>query len=290
MILEKDGRWITSMIVKFSRSEENSTQNANNDPAWADPIVGFSRGDDPIYQFFKQDIGDFYWTPQEIFKLTYPDTDINPNDLSIISWILPHTEKTKADNSRENMLPSEAWSRVRIYGEEFNMKLAKHIVAVLSQRGYKALVPVLSPLWGWQNSNNYGFASNWSERHTAYASGLGTFGLCDGLITRKGKAFRCGSVVANIIIPPTQRDYKGYRENCLFYQEDGLCGKCIERCPVGAITKDGHDKTICKNYLWNVVEPYSRQNFGFQSYACGLCQTGVPCESRIPTRRVLRGK
>ena len=37
-------------------------------------------------------------------------------------------------------------------------------------------------------------ASTWSERHVAYVSGLGTFGLSGGLITAKGQAVRLGSV------------------------------------------------------------------------------------------------
>ena len=36
------------------------------------------------------------------------------------------------------------------------------------------------------------------ETHAAHAAGLGTFGLCDGLITPIGKAIRVGSVVAKM--------------------------------------------------------------------------------------------
>ena len=28
-----------------------------------------------------------------------------------------------------------------------------------------------------------------------------------------------------------------------------------------------------------------REHFGFEGYGCGLCQTGVPCESGIPVRQ-----
>jgi hypothetical protein len=27
-----------------------------------------------------------------------------------------------------------------------------------------------------------------------------------------------------------------------------------------------------------------RRNYGFDGYACGLCQTGVPCEAGIPKK------
>ena len=30
------------------------------------------------------------------------------------------------------------------------------------------------------------------------------------------------------------------------------------------------------------MKEYVTSHFGFEAYACGLCQTGVPCESRIP--------
>jgi len=81
-------------------------------------------------------------------------------------------------------------------------------------------------------SERYGFASAWSERHVAYASGLGTFGLCDGLITPKGKAMRCGSVAAQIQVPPTPRPYQDHHAYCLHFSQ-GSCGLCITRCPSG---------------------------------------------------------
>ena len=77
------------------------------------------------------------------------------------------------------------------------------MVDALQNSGLEALAPQLSPHWERNESGRYGFASNWSERHAAYASGMGTFGLSDGLITPKGKAMRCGSVIANIQIPAT---------------------------------------------------------------------------------------
>lgn len=287
MEIEKIGQWLTEIIVNFVRSPENSIRNAENDPAWAEPLVGLSRGDDPIFQFFKEDIGSFYWTPLEIFKRTFPDSEVSPDELSVICWVLPQTEKTKAANRKATHYPAEAWSRSRHFGEEFNLKLARHVVSMLLGKGYEALAPIQSPFWGWQTSERYGFSSNWSERHAAHASGLGTFGLCDGLITARGKAMRCGSVIAKISAPPTKREYKGHRDYCPFYPT-GLCGKCIDRCPVGAITKIGHDKMICRNYVFDVIDNYAKKNFGFSSYGCGLCQTGVPCESRIPSRKDLK--
>jgi epoxyqueuosine reductase QueG len=138
-----------------------------------------------------------------------------------------------------------------------------------------------APLWRREKSARYGFASSWSERHTAYASGLGTFGLCDGLITPRGKAMRCGSVVARIAIPPTERPYDDHHAYCLFYF-NGSCDKCIQRCPAGAITREGHDKEKCAAYVLDVSAKSIRSRFGFDTSGCGLCQTGIPCEAKIP--------
>jgi len=273
--------WLKSTIKSFIRSPENSLK-YKNEEAWADPIVGFSGGDDPLYQFYKADIGGFYWTPLEIFTNTFPQLKVTPNQLTVISWVLPQTEATKSDNRKQTFYPSERWARARINGEEVNVKLRKHVVAILQEAEFEAVAPIISPLWESRTSERYGRASTWSERHAAYASGLGTFGLCDGLITPKGKAMRCGSVVARIRIPPTNRPYKDHHAYCLFFSKS-ICGKCIQRCPVGAISELGHDKNKCSKHL-QITRDYVRSHFGFKGYGCGLCQTGVPCESKIPTK------
>jgi len=276
--------WIVKQIKDFiDQSPANTLQNEHNDRAWAHPLVGFSRGDDPLYQFFKGHIGPFHLTPWEIFTKTFPPAKVTPDQLTVISWVLPHIEKTKADNRKETVYPSERWARARIFGEEANRKLRKHVVETLHASGHNAVAPMLSPFFEIKQSEEFGFSSTWSERHAAYVSGLGTFGLSDGLITPKGKAMRCGSVVAHITIPPTNRPYQDHNAYCLFHAK-GLCGRCIQRCPVGAITEAGHDKVKCEHYLLPTTADYVKAHFGFDGYGCGLCQTNVPCESKIPTQ------
>lgn len=273
--------WIVKVIKDFARSSENTLCNAENEPAWNEPLVGFSSGGDPLYLEIKGLIGDFYWTPAEIFRMTFPSIEAAPEDLTVISWVLPQTTATRRDQTREKKFPSERWARSRSFGEEFNTKLRAHVAACLKERGHEALAPSDSPLWGRRDSRSFGISSNWSERHAAYISGLGTFGLCDGLITAAGKAVRLGSVIALIQVAPTSRPYKDLHEYCLFYSA-GTCGKCIERCPAKAISKNGHDKSRCAPYTGKTARRYSIEHFHIDTPACGLCQTGVPCESGIP--------
>ncbi|MCG6536913.1 MAG: hypothetical protein L7F78_19955 [Syntrophales bacterium LBB04] len=94
---------------------------------------------------------------------------------------------------------------------------------------------------------------------------------------------RCGSVVARIAIPPTERPYQSHQAYCLFYAK-GTCKKCAARCPAGAITEAGHDKRKCYESMHPMIDEFVRSHFGFKGYGCGFCQTGVPCESRNPVR------
>ncbi len=276
---------LRTIIQEFiAYSPENTLKNPENEKAFEDPLVGFSRGDDPLYEAYKEHVGPFHWTPREIFNRTFPEINVTSGELTVICWILPQTRPTKADNRKQTVYPSERWARGRIFGEEVNNRLRKHVVDTLQAEGYEALAPMLSPHWARKKTERYGgFSSTWSERHAAYACGLGTFGLCDGLITPRGKAMRTGSVVARIRIPPTPRPYTHHQEYCLFFTT-GNCGKCIERCPVGAITREGHDKGKCYKHLHRATEDFVKSHYGFDGYGCGLCQTAVPCESGIPTR------
>ena len=285
--MKKDRLWgdpakrIEEAIRDFiNTSPENTLKNKENEKAWEDVLIGFSSGADPLYQEYKEYVGPFHRTPLEIFREAFPEIGAQAGDLTVISWVLPSTEATKADNRKETLYPSERWARARIFGEAFNVKLAKHVTATLEEAGFKALVPSQSPLWKTMPSERFTMASTWSERHAVYASGLGTFGLCDGLITSRGKAIRCGSVIALIRIPPTERPYSHHRAYCLFFSK-GTCGKCISRCPVEALSTAGHDKVKCRTYLED-TRKYVPAHFGFEGYGCGLCQTGVPCESGIP--------
>ena len=90
-----------------------------------------------------------------------------------------------------------------------------------------------------------------------------------------------GSVVTEAPLPPSPRPYPERRHNCLFHRE-GTCGACIQRCPVGALSEQGHDKARYREHVYGAVLREVGEVYGLTEAGCGLCQTGVPCESRIP--------
>ena len=141
--------WIESVILDFiERSPKNTLQNQAQDKAFENPLVGFSRGDDPIFETFKEHVGPFHWTPSEIFSLTFPETTFRPGELTVISYLLSQTKETKADNRKEKLYPSDRWVRARIFGEEVNVKLRQAVVSALQEKGIPAVAPQLSPLLG----------------------------------------------------------------------------------------------------------------------------------------------
>jgi epoxyqueuosine reductase len=133
---------IEDFITSFG---ENTLDEQTREKAFDLPLVGFSRGDEPLFADFKKHVGPFHWTPGEIFSLSFPEENVAADHLSIISWVLPQAKATKKDNRREKSYPSHRWVRARIFGEAVNEKLRAHLVSFLSDKGFKAVAPVISP-------------------------------------------------------------------------------------------------------------------------------------------------
>lgn len=262
-------------------SRENRMHHVGDEPAWGPALVGFASGDDPLFAFFKRDIGEFYWAPQEIFALTFGEA-VDPASLSVISWVLPQTAATRSDQRAATSIPARRWVDSKAYWPELTRDVHGTVVSCLADLGVRAVAPETSPHWSEAESQTYGLASTWSQRHTAFVAGLGTFGLSDGLITPVGKSMRAGSVVVGARLEPTPRRYTRHQEWCAFYA-DGSCGECMERCPAGAITAHGHNKVVCDAYQRKQVAPRIEQLVGARGGGCGLCQAGVQCESGLPS-------
>jgi epoxyqueuosine reductase len=278
-----ENHWIAGIIKDFvEQSPLNDMGFSEQEKIFDAPLVGFSSGADPLYDEYKSHIGSFYLTPLEFFTRSFPDNNFSAKGLTVISWIIPSTAATRKEQAAQKRYPSQRWVRTRDLGEKFNNAIRSHVQKELAAAGIKAIAPLLSPLWSRSDEGPYAPCSNWSERHAAYAAGLGTFGLCDGLITPVGKAMRTGSVIAAVEITPSPRPYDDHHAYCLHFSEN-ICRKCIPRCPVKALSQEGHDKNKCMRYTEHSMHSYIKKKYGFETYACGLCQSWVPCTDKIPT-------
>lgn len=262
---------------EIRRFVEESPENRFPDgsgPYFDEPLVGFASAADPLFTEYKGIIGDFHLTPAELLE----------GAATVIVWVLPISRDTRETNRLESQWPSRRWALTRTHGEALNGALRRHLAAHLEGLGHRVLVPQYAPAWQEFTDTPVGVASSWSERHAAYAAGLGTFSLSDGLITARGIAHRVGSVITDLALPATPRTAPDHRHNCLWHR-DGTCGVCIGRCPVGAITFSGHDKVRCREYVYDTVPRAVGERYGVPWTGCGLCQTRVPCEAAVPRGR-----
>ena len=270
---------ITDEIRNFVAVHPGNRLPDGSEPIFDAPLVGFAAFADPLFVRYREVIGPFHLTPAEILA---GEVGAGEEAGTVICYVLPVTEAVRKSNRGETTYPSRQWSWQRQYGEAFNGLLRRHLAAWLAEQGHRVAIPQYSPLWKEFKDTPVGVASTWSERHAAYAAGLGTFSLNDGLITEKGIAHRIGSVVTDLVLAPTHRTAPDHRFNCLFYRTPGSCGVCVRRCPVGALTPDGHDKAICRDHVYGTIPAAVAKEFNVTATGCGLCQTAVPCEFRAP--------
>jgi epoxyqueuosine reductase QueG len=262
---------LRDVVIRFIESHPGNQLPDGSSRYFDEPLLGFASAGDTLFHDYRQIIGPFHLLPGELL----------PGAATVVSWILPINQHVRESNRDATALPSREWALTRYHGETVNGELRRYLVSWLMQEGYQAVAPQYSPLWKELGDSPAGIASTWSERHAAYAAGLGTFGLSDGFITRRGIAHRCGSVITTLQLAPTPRKFVHHQANCLHYH-DGSCGLCIARCPVGAISRNGHDKSRCRELVYGAAPEKLSSLYGTPHTGCGLCQTKVPCEMAIP--------
>ncbi len=241
-----------------------------------EPLIGVASAEDPLFKEYKSErvIGPWHMTPQEWLAEAQ----------TVISLFFPFTEEVKKGNRVATECPSPAWLHGRIEGQEYIISFTKMLSAWFTEQGIKNCTPCIDERFvkivegkqveQYACASERTFGSNWSERHAAFACGLGTFGLSKGIITEKGMAGRFTSIIIDAKMQADERAYTEVYEYCT------QCGACVRRCPAQAISlENGKDHTKCNACLMKFKE-VTAPRFG-----CGFCQTKVPCESRIPERR-----
>ena len=238
-----------------------------------EPLIGFAAGDDGLFDQYRRPevIGDNFCAP----------TQWLPSAETVAAFFLPFTETVRTSNRADKREPSLEWLYARIEGQTFINRYMDALQRRIEEQGAEACVPGRDPRFGTRReaTDENGLAdfhvnSRWSERHAAYACGLGTFGLSRGLITPKGMAGRFASLIVSEKWEPSEREYAGVYDYCI------RCGACARNCPAGAISLEtGKNNNLCDVYATKLKEKYAPR------YGCGKCQVGVPCEHRAPGRK-----
>ena len=249
---------ISRMAEKFiQESPLNKVKDVGIEKIWDPPLVGIASADDPLFERLKDPavIGEHHLSPREWL----------PEARSVISYFLPFSAAIRESNYTGGW-PSLDWVYGRIEGQECNKALSLYLAEQIAGIGGKAVVPSSDKRFTIINRR-----SNWSERHAAYISGLGTFGLGKSLITSKGCAGRYSSIITDLELEATTRIYED------IYQYCNMCLECVDRCPASAIQEEGKDLSVCAHYIDTHIRPKFAPRYG-----CGKCQTAVPCENAIP--------
>jgi len=222
-----------------------------------------------MFNDLKEVIGDFHFTPKEAFEYYFGENTFE--DGTVIAIALPYSNNVLGNKKG---IPSKKLSLIAPVLKD----LSNYIIKLLNSKGYKAIDPSSEDFF--KISTTKDIYSNWSQRHIAYISGLGTFSLTGGLITDSGKSVLILTLVTDLLVKEDKRQYSSLNEYCL-YDSKGSCGKCIERCKYGAISSNGVDKNKCLDMSFD-TEASDLQAEIDSNYGCGLCLIDVPCENEKP--------
>jgi len=244
---------ITNKIIEFVKNYPSS-KNVKN--LWQGPVVGFADANDPYISSLKEVISQNHKLPGDFME--------NPN--IVISYYIPFTEETAAVNMNvEGNMASQEWSDAYNITNTMISDINQYLADMLVEMGYRAAVPSGIVF------DKQLVLSNWSQRHIAYAAGLGTFGINNMLISEKGCCGRYGSIVADI---PVEADCIVKEERCL-YKKNGSCKKCVKNCFSGALTTEGFDRKKC-------FEICMMNDAKTGADVCGKCDIDIPCAFKAP--------
>lgn len=162
-----------------------------------------------------------------------------------------------------------------LYKEHYNTvnmrldALALDVSTMLDAEGYDA-VPITRDGYHGIRGLKESPSSVFSHRHAAYLAGFGMFGINHTILTKShGSRVRFVSVITSADLTPS---YPATENVCI------NCGKCIEICPVAALTDEpypkGFDKSLCVNRSGDLAKG------GIAP--CGLCIAVCPVGKSVP--------
>jgi epoxyqueuosine reductase QueG len=291
---------LKSLEELFASSDLNRLpEKYGGGPFFDGPLIGVARGDDPIFERYKQLVGPEHMTPAELWIASgLPDAPDLASRLRVLAILFPYVDRIREESKDIEVMPAEIYSVARNYANELIEDVMRQAVKFFEDQGYGAAAGALSPAFQViAKGDPITFYSTWSERHMAFAAGLGAFSLREGFISEAGCNIRVASVVTDAPLEVTPRASDEPYANCLHYAKD-TCRECVKRCPADAITEEGHNKLECWKYGRVVEEemtkrigesnlkPHYRNVNDTDTYSypvgCAFCQFGVPCTAKNP--------
>jgi len=214
------------------------------------------------------------------------DDHLHPRDLlptakSVVVFYIPFKKELVKEN-RKGDRPCRNWGVAYVQTNDLIGRLSQALEDWLTQKGYKSgLTPAT------HNFDEVKLMARWSHKHLAHLLNLGRFGVHHLMITPAGCAGRLGSLVTEADLGEHALIETG--EACLL-KAGKECGKCIQACPVEALSKDGFERKLCWDRL---VENRSDLEYfsdlPYSTHVCGKCAALMPCSFKNPVAAMQAG-
>ena len=254
--LQPDISSLSRTVNAFLATSSYNRISGTDTKIYGEPLFGVSSAHDPLYRKLKEAVGPDHCMPEEFL----------PDAKSVVSFFLPYTEEVSRANYGEEASPS-LWVLAHRNGAAAAEIVRRLVIKGLASMNGNSIAPFHDSRYRCARS----LISSWSERHVAFVSGIGTFGLHKSIITEKGSSGRLDSIVTDLDLAATKRNYNDVYGNC------AKCFACVRRCPVGAIKETGKNIQVCAKYvLAGKSDPHHA--------ICGKCLTQTPCENCLPKK------
>jgi len=232
---------------------------------WRKPVVVSARADER-----------FDILPQIAMNEHVLPRDLLETARSVLVFFIPF-QKWLVRENREGDRPCENWARAYVCTNDLIERVSQAVGDLLKEAGFESgLTPAT------HNFDEKKLMARWSHKHLAHIADLGRFGSHYMLITPEGCCGRLGSLV-------TEADLGDHpliatRDAC-FVKAGKKCGKCIERCPVGALKETDFDRKAC----WDRLNENKEVLDYFGSLpettdVCGKCAAMMPCSFTNPVK------
>jgi epoxyqueuosine reductase len=221
--------------------------------------------------------GRFDILPQIAFNEHLHPCDLLPTAKSLIAFFVPFKRALIKENKKGDR-PCRNWALAYVQTNDLIGRLSQALGDLLAAKGFKTEMTPAT-----HNFDEDVLMARWSHKHLAFLANLGRFGTHHMLITPVGCAGRLGSLVTEADLgdnPIIETD-----QACLL-KAGKKCGKCIEACPVDALSENGLERHRCWNRLnenRKILDYF--EDLPESTHVCGKCAALMPCSFSNPVAK-----